>query len=307
MNDSAISLLVYIPSYGRPEEALRQVQRLHVQRNALAHRFAVSIFVSVNGDPTYDVVALYEAGADFVRVLPTNVGGDTNYCLAWTVDSQAEYLWILSDDDPVVAHGLEYLLETLRAKPDLVVCARTDAPWSLTKPVGVGDLEARGAVLALFSAAIFRRECFLDHASRIFSAIFTHFAQIEAVVAGIEAGTCVNVTGVPMKDIVDYSHADSAIALQPRREVGALRGDLVYGAVFLGALATNRENFKRVQLKWWKEHWHRASMYRQAHGRYALAADSMARGQFRLLPFYLASVPPWWRLKDLADLRRRRP
>lgn len=305
MNDSAISMLVYIPTYGRPDEALRQVERLHVQRNELADFFAVSIFVSVNGDPTYDVSALYEAGADFVRVLPTNVGGDANYCLGWTVDTQAEYLWILSDDDPIVAHGLECLLQTLWAKPDLVVCARADAAWTVTKPAGVGDLEARGAVIALFSAAIFRRACFLDHAPRIFSAIFSHFAQIEAVVAGIETGTCVNVTGVPMKDVVDYSHADSTIALQSRREVGTLRGDLVYGAVFLGALATSRANFRRIQLEWWKQHWHRASMYRQAHGRYALAADSMARGQLRLLPFYLASVPPWWRLKNLIDFGRR--
>lgn len=305
MSDSAISLIVYIPTYGRPEDAQRQVERLDVQRKALSGSLTLTIFVSVNGDPSYDVAALHEAGADSVRVLPTNVGGDANYALGWTIETQAEYLWILSDDDPVVDHGLVYLLEHLRAKPDLVVCARTHAPWSLTRPAGVGDLESRGAVLALFSAAIFRRECFLDHAPRIFSAIFTHFAQIEAVVAGIETGTCVNVTGVPMKNIVDYSHADSAIALQSRRDVGTRRGDLVYGAVFLGALATSRAKFRRVQLEWWKQHWHRASMYRQAQGRYALAADSMARGQWRLLPLYLASLPPWWRLKNLADHRRR--
>jgi len=305
VSDSAISLIVYIPTYGRPEDARRQVERLDVQRKELSGSLALTIFVSVNGDPSYDVADLYGAGADSVRVLPTNVGGDANYALGWTVETQAEYLWILSDDDPVVDHSLEYLLEILRAKPDLVLCARTHAPWSLTKPAGVGDLEARGAVLALFSAAIFRRECFLDHAPRIFSAIFTHFAQIEAVVAGIETGTCANITGVPMKDVVDYSRADSTIALQSRREVGTLRGDLVYGAVFLGTLATNRANFKRVQLEWWKEHWHRASMYRQARGRYALAADSMARGQLRLLPFYLASLPPWWRLKNYGDYRRR--
>lgn len=295
------SLTIYIPTWGRPDQALEQVKRLHSQQLGLGRPFDLTIVVSVNGDTRYDSDRLLEAGADSVAVVPVNVGGEVNYCLGWLTATTSDYLWILSDDDPIVEGGLARLQDLLEAQPDLVICARSTEPWTVLEPKGVDELEAFGAVLALYSASVFRQEKFQEYLPQAFAAVFSHFPQVELIRCAVDGASCRTVSGVPMDWLIDYSLADEFTRRVRRSEIGSTHGQIFFGSALLSAFGATPSASRKALRHWWRSNWHRASMYRRSRSRNGLLVDSMSRGQVTLLPLYLLSLPPWWRVKDLLE------
>lgn len=298
-SEQPVSLAVYIPTWGRPNHALDQVARLHTQRTELGTPMQITIIISINGDDDYELSDLRAAGADTVIQLPTNVGADVNYCLGWLQSDSSDYLWILSDDDPLVEGALNKVSGLLERRPDMIVSTRKSTAWCMNSPQDLERLESRGAVLALYSATIFRRERFAKFVPHAFSTTFSHFPQISIMQASIESGTCRTVLGIPMQWIIDYTAADQFTRTVSRSDIGATHGQIFFGSALLAALGSANLTPSKSLRKWWVANWHRASMYRRSHARNGEIVDAISRGRLRTLPLYLASLPPWWRLKNL--------
>jgi hypothetical protein len=90
-------LLVFIPTYRRPEALMRQLAALESLRKANP-RVDIDIQVSHNESADSQTQLTFE-GPSRHRFNPINLGADINIALAFTACDGYDFLWILSDDD----------------------------------------------------------------------------------------------------------------------------------------------------------------------------------------------------------------
>lgn len=90
-------LLVFIPTYRRPEALTRQLAALESLRKANP---GVDIDIQVSHNESADALtqATFDGPARH-RFNPINLGADINIALAFTACDGYDFLWILSDDD----------------------------------------------------------------------------------------------------------------------------------------------------------------------------------------------------------------
>jgi len=298
-------LLIYIPTRGRSDLALQQVAEASRQRHQLPGTLSVRIMVSVNADPSYDHSAFLSAGADALVTHSTDIGGDANYCMGLAQLGQCDYLWVLSDDDALLAEGLFTIADIIHeTSPDLICLSWGSEAWSLADPQDVHQLERKGAVVPLISASIFRARAFECHVVGAFQAIFTHFPQVALIRSAIESGDCHHVVGVCLDQVIDYQHAVRYLRGVTRREIGASHGALFFGGALLNAWGTSVSLSRSEGRRWWRRHWHQASLFRRSDSVEGDLADALARGRAGTLVLYMCSLPPWWRIKDALTHRR---
>lgn len=183
----APALLVYIPTYNRPDSLRRQLSVLIAQRSEWPG--TVRILVSDNASPAISDAELASIGSEFgveVRRNAANIGANANIALGFVFVRPDEHLWILSDNDTLGPAALRSIV-TDGLSPDadaIIFSTRTRAPssfvhqWS-TAWDGVHET-------GLISNVIYRSSTFLPQAAQAFLYHNTSFPHLCVLLATLK-------------------------------------------------------------------------------------------------------------------------
>ncbi|MBS3974096.1 MAG: glycosyltransferase family 2 protein [Actinobacteria bacterium] len=109
---AGLDLLIYIPTYNRPDALKRQLEALAFQRASWPGRLRV--LVSDNASSLLsddDLVAYAERFNVEIRRNPSNLGSNANIALGFVFADTDEYLWILGDDDRLGPNALSFIAQ----------------------------------------------------------------------------------------------------------------------------------------------------------------------------------------------------
>jgi hypothetical protein len=262
------------------------------------------IVVSVNGDSSYDPELLRQAGADDVIMRPVNVGGNANICLAFEQFARSKFVWILSDDDPISPRALAVLSDALvrAGECDLVLLADVIDPVVMHGVSTLDQLES--APLSYVSCAVFGRQAFEPHVEDAFRGCLTFFPHAFVIQAALASGKALTVELIPAQDVIDLTPMWQQAIDFGRGAMGARTGAFFFGGGIMEYLEPRGQVRRRRTRRWWRQHWHRLSMYRRAESVESILVDRLGRSGLTSLPWWVISLPPWWRLKDTLDTRR---
>jgi len=185
-SDTAI-LTIAIPTYNRVSRLQAQIERLLPQ---LKPGVRLCIFDNASSDSTREVVEGYAAQG--VEYAPAKCNGGAGWNFARCIgESQSEWVWILSDDDPVCETAVDELLgllstnqtcDFIHAFPGLYTdeAVVSDIP-SLFQKTGFNQL-------LWISTCIYRTDAFLPLLEVFHESIFTWAPQVVVVLRLLESG-----------------------------------------------------------------------------------------------------------------------
>jgi glycosyltransferase involved in cell wall biosynthesis len=190
VNSDLPLLTIAIPTYNRAGKVKAQVERLLPQ---LRPGVRLAVFDNASLDNTHEILQPYIAqGLEYHRAL-YNCGSGRNFY--WCIEgSESEWVWLLSDDDPVsttVVNGLVKLLteqecDYVNASPgyntDQVIA---DIPSFCNCNTSGNCLFTN---LLWISTCIYRRSVFLPFAEVFHESIYTMASQVVAVLKYLESG-----------------------------------------------------------------------------------------------------------------------
>lgn len=109
-NSAATVLTIAIPTYNRAAKLQAQLDRLLPQ---LTPDVQLCVFDNASTDNTRAVVELFLSKGVFYRCAAFNGGFGRNFLRCFE-ECQSAWLWILSDDDPVLPDAVEKLLQNVK-------------------------------------------------------------------------------------------------------------------------------------------------------------------------------------------------
>lgn len=196
------NLLIYIPTYNRPESLRRQLAALAVQRREWPG--TVRILVSDNASSSLSDRELDAIAAQYaveVRRNAGNIGGNANIALGFVFARADEYLWILSDNDTVGSSALSYVAEHgIPSDADAIVFStKTDAPFDSIHEWdsawdGVGEN-------GLISNVIYKASAFLPYSSEAFFYHNTSFPHLGVLLSALKARRTLNYRVLPSSEL----------------------------------------------------------------------------------------------------------
>lgn len=191
---SDTTLLVYIPTYNRPDSLRKQVSALVSQRSDWPG--CIRILVSDNASDAYTAEAVEAIATEFdveVRRNSGNIGANANISLGFVLARDEMYLWILSDNDTIAPGALLFIAENgLDDASDAIVfstkiheVADVAHTWASAWD-GVGES-------GLISNVIYRLEVFEPYAAQAFFYHNTSFPHLAVLLSALkERGTLRN-------------------------------------------------------------------------------------------------------------------
>jgi len=195
-------LLVYIPTYNRPNSLRRQLAALAEQRSDWPG--TVRILISDNASSASSDDELQSLALEYsveVRRNAGNIGGNANIALGFVFTRVDEYLWILSDNDTIGPSALRYIAEHgLSGGADAIVFSTKleqpsefihtwDKAWE-----GVGEN-------GLISNVIYRSSVFLPHASEAFFYHNTSFPHVCVQLATLRERNTLRYRALPRSSV----------------------------------------------------------------------------------------------------------
>lgn len=303
-------LTVYIPTHGRPDLCLEQVSCLAAQIREGRFQSLVAIVVAINGDNDYDTPALRRLGAEVI-LRQSNLGGNANICLGFEYLDSAEYLWILSDDDPVSPNSIVTIIDCINEfdSPDLVTGIRSGSTRliQLDSP-DTPFFKYEGSLISLISATVYKSDVFRHHFIHALQSLYTHFPHVVTILSGyysrLNMGLSFNVGVIPISQMVDINQFERYTNSIIREDIGASHGAIFFGGGLIPLALTDRSAQRRESGRWWRSNWHRCSMYRRTNSAEQVVVDSLARSDLSNICYYALSLPPWWRIKNAFDYVR---
>jgi hypothetical protein len=297
-------LIIYIPTFENYEGALHQVTSIaqQAERCTDAPWSSISIVVSVNGG-AYDKFELERFGARVIE-RPCNLGGDANIALGFLEASAQDFLWILSDNDPVCEGSLAAIAAAFEdaPTPDLVVGVSDDrllGMRTLASPVtGLGG----SFHIGLISAVVYRWEAFINSPPAALQALWTGWSQIALQEHAVARGRAIRVVCVPLQDLITHTRGDQSQTSVERARRGYSHS--FYGGALLGYVSTELSggDGRRPLSRWWQDHWLHASAYRPKKAwegrnyRAGLVEALVRTGSPRDRLLWLLSLAPYWRV-----------
>ena len=307
----AARLVVYIPSYENFLGALSQARSLTEQSQEVEDPpwAVLDVIVSVNGS-VYDREALEAAGARVIQ-RPTDLGGDVNIALGFIEAGRDDFLWVLSDNDPVRPTALSTIARSFA----------TDNAADLVVGVSSPDLEglrcfqspvtADGGAfhVGLISAVVYRWASFMESTPAAFQSLWTGWSQIALQERAAHTQPQLLASCVPLSDLVTLTRGDQSDGSVTRARHAYSHS--FYGGALLGFLGAEAAGAKgrRAVSQWWQDHWVYASAYRPRrswpHRNYrATLVEALLRtGSLQDRTLWLLSLAPYWRVG--LWLRRR--
>lgn len=137
-----MKLVIYIPTYNRLEKLKVCIESIASQADG------INVYVSNNAST--DGTKEYLDGLSYpwlmVHHQPENYGGAYNQASAWYIPVDAEYVWVVGDDDYLLPNAVQTLLEATEHKTDFIFCntqaydAKREASilrhWKIGLPLG---------------------------------------------------------------------------------------------------------------------------------------------------------------------------
>lgn len=115
MHDDHPFLTIAIPTYNRPEQIQKQVRRILPQ---LSSAIILNIYDNHSQKPVVDLFTEEEKKHFTIIRNPVNIGGDANIARCFEYCT-TKWLWILSDDDPILDNIIEtVVIKTIRQYPN---------------------------------------------------------------------------------------------------------------------------------------------------------------------------------------------
>ena len=114
-------LIIYMPTYNRPHAVQKQVSAIENALLSIGTELKVRVIIQDNASPRG--VSVTSKNID-VRRNGINIGGNANIALGFCIDSllEANYLWILSDNDFLAPNFLSAISNELKSnKYDFIV------------------------------------------------------------------------------------------------------------------------------------------------------------------------------------------
>ncbi len=115
-------LTIAIPTYNRAQLLDSQLERLYKATDGYQHLCDIVVSNNQSTDETADIIRRWESRFSNMKAVtqPTNIGAVKNIC--WCLsEAKTDFVWALSDDDPLVEDALQSVFERLQKNPDLAV------------------------------------------------------------------------------------------------------------------------------------------------------------------------------------------
>lgn len=289
-------LTIYIPTFGRPASCVEQVRAIAAQQGLCD--LAVTVVVSINGDDSYDLAGLRQAGADQIIERRANLGGNANICLGFEHVRGGDYLWILSDDDIIRPGALARLAHLMVERPDLIVASTSATSDATLECQDERALLSAGGHIDLISSTIYRTDVIAPFVETAFALIVTSYPHAGAIIAMMRSRGLTLCTVLPADDLVDRNRSIASVTAISRSDAGVRQGAAFFGGGLLSTLGDHNSFSDREFVRWWAMHWHRASMFRRANSVQQTWVDRLALANPATAALRLASSLPWWRAKE---------
>jgi hypothetical protein len=185
---SDAQLTIAIPTYNRAGKLQAQLERLAPQ---LSSRVQCRVYDNASTDATGQVAALFASRGVSCFRSPHNYGAERNFLRCFE-DCQTEWLWILSDDDPLRPDAVKSVLELTGKGPfDLIQVSATPPYYReetvVTDPLALLDHSLPG-LLNLISLTIYRMPAVRPLLSTYIEQITTMVAQLAIILKLLESG-----------------------------------------------------------------------------------------------------------------------
>lgn len=208
MQDSGADadLLIYIPTYNRPDALSSQLEAIVLQRASWPGKFRV--LVSDNASPLLsdDDLAAYAKCFDIeVRRNPSNLGGNANIALGFVFVDPAEYLWILGDDDRLAPDALSFIAQFgLVEQADAIVFSDKVAEPAVFTHEWISAWDGVNAT-GLISNVIYKASVFVPQARNAFLYHNTSFPHLCVLLATLQRQGCLRYRVLPSKEVFSES------------------------------------------------------------------------------------------------------
>lgn len=300
----AARLVVYIPSYENFPGALSQVSELTAQWRGLHQSVwtSMEIVVSVNGCD-YDRPELEAQGARVIQ-RRTNLGGDANIALGFLEAESHDFLWILSDNDPIQPKALAAIASAFDVgpTPDMVVgvsASQLEGFRVLTSPV---TADGGAFHVGLISAVVYRWSTFLESTPAALQALWTGWGQIALQEHAVSTQERVLAACIPLDRMVELTRGNQSSGSVARARQGYSHS--FFGGALLGFVSAElaERDGRRSVSQWWKHHWVFASAYRPRRSwprrnyRATIVEALIRTGSLQDRVLWVMSLPPYWRV-----------
>ena len=295
-----------MPSYGRPDIALRTVKQISSQIKGVHEKnrdFKFMFHLSINADPSYDL-QLFLQYCDFVSTNQINEGAarNINNGFAVSVLNNYDYLWIIGDDEPFPSAALENITKALTENPDTVMLigSRSALGAHYSNLESWQELYVLSGYTITFISAVIYKVCFsISDIEKSNEFCFTEYPYLAMQQIILYKQDNPKFSLIPVQKIVDYDYKIKVDPLKPRRGYGKRDSRIFFGRILSTLVLTDSKVIKREFLKWWRQNWHRFSMYIDENDFLGRLVFGYSARYLRLWPILVISLLPYWKLKEL--------
>lgn len=298
------NLLIYIPTFARPMDAEKQARTLSEQAsiiNSLNKNWNFQIRINVNADSRYKQNNFVLPFCIYSMNL-YNIGADANIAHGFFLakSEQFDYLWIVGDDEDIPKEALRTIISSLDKCPevDALIGAK-----GLTGVIRVQESLLRfneecGRTLSFISSVIYKVSYSYEMCELALQFAYTSYSHLAMQHLLIDRGFWKRVLTIDIQDICDYHKKVMADPLKPRSEYGVRDSRVFFGKPLSALASRNRVYIRQEFTFWWREHWHRVSMYldRQEPNGWAFLGYSFT--YVTTMVWFSIALFPYWRIKE---------
>jgi glycosyltransferase involved in cell wall biosynthesis len=200
-------LLIYIPTFNRPEQLRNQLRSLHPQIEENSRQ--VRVIVADNNSTDERVKAVIEEFKSFVGIEFTsrtsNIDGNANILLGFIEAKQDEYLWLLADDTNVTTNAVSNLLSTLNKTSVDLLALYTEEQRLLPESLQ-WNIETFKSILdefrwGLISSAIYNMGYFSNSIKYAFFFHNSSFPHLGVLFSEFKRKQIIKVAWLPERDV----------------------------------------------------------------------------------------------------------
>lgn len=206
-------LLVYIPTYNRPERLKLQLDAL---RDQVAHNPRVRLVVADNASPSDESLELFASYSgqkwlSFER-RPSNIQANANILQGFLEVRADEYLWILADDTLIADGAIDLILAVIESSnPDLIGLSfvnQAQQPSLLKWSPDTFDMIVSRFSWGLISSAIYSSAYFVDFAYEGFHFHNSSFPHLGVLFSALRSRKTISVSWIPTSSIHGENSVD---------------------------------------------------------------------------------------------------
>ena len=204
------SLLIYIPTYNRFDRLCEQIDQIYPFLN----KYPINILISNNKSPDERYLCLKNRYPDekvSIITNPVNIGANPNITNGFLYSADYDFLWILSDDDIILGHSIDKIMDLLDKNVDIIYFMMNDITPGVRK-CRMSDIVAiLNFGLGLVSAVIYRSKTIIPDVRFGYEYITSGFPHLAILFASCERKGSLNVFQFRYDEIFLKKKPDPAV------------------------------------------------------------------------------------------------